>query len=116
MGTTIQPPRNPLTTHKIFNKQCQSSSADSEASLLGFRPPNCDIDLKREEGTLEKGHNSARRIQLVREFREGFLEEVTARISGVVWVEWCTGCAGQNGQPGQVRDSLAWWSVRVEKG
>lgn len=49
------------------------------------RPPNCDIDLKREEGTLEKD-NSARRIQLVREFREGFLEEVTARISGVVWV------------------------------
>lgn len=52
----------------------------------------------------------------MREFREGFLEEVTARISGVVWVEWCTGCAGQNGQPGQVRGSLAWWSVRVEKG
>lgn len=52
----------------------------------------------------------------MREFREGFLEEVTARISGVVWVEWYTGCAGQNGQPGQVRDSLAWWSVRVEKG
>lgn len=42
-----------------------------------------------------------RRIQLAREFREGSLEEVMARISGVVWVEWRTGCAGQNGQPDQ---------------
>jgi len=31
-----------------------------------------------------------RRIQLVREFREGSREEVMARISGVVWVEWRT--------------------------
>ena len=42
-----------------------------------------------------------RRIQLAREFREGSLEGVMARISGVVWVEWRTGCAGQNGQPDQ---------------
>ena len=42
-----------------------------------------------------------RRIQLAREFREGSLKEVMARISGVVWVEWRTGCAGQNGQPDQ---------------
>ena len=39
----------------------------------------------------------------MREFREGSLEGVISRISGVVCVEWCTGCAGQNGPPGQVR-------------
>lgn len=32
----------------------RATSADSEASLLGFHPPNCDIGLKREEGTLGK--------------------------------------------------------------